>query len=161
MPANDHERAVQLSILDRLVDNEPDSRIDVTVSREKSLRQLRAAVKRDLESLLNTSRSAEPLPETFSELQNSLWTYGFPDINSITLQNAQDELRLLRGLERAIQKFEPRLGRVRVTSVEGFSKVRQTVEFHIEAMLMIDPLPERIAFDTMLEVGKGSYRVKG
>jgi hypothetical protein len=30
----------------------------------------------------------------------------------------------------------------------------------VEAMLMIDPAPERIAFDTVLEITKGSYSVK-
>jgi len=93
-------------------------------------------------------------------LRDSLWLYGLPDINSISLQNQQDEERLLRGLERAIQQFEPRLSRVRVTSYDRILKSRQIVEFHVEAMLMIEPAPERIAFDTILEIGKGSYRVK-
>jgi type VI secretion system protein ImpF len=121
---------------------------------------MRAAVKRDLEALLNTIRIADKVPEAYTELRDSLWLYGLPDINSISLQNAQDEDRLLRGLERAIQLFEPRLARVRVTSYDRVVKSRQVVEFHLEAMLMIEPAPERIAFDTVLEIGKGSYRVK-
>jgi type VI secretion system protein ImpF len=160
MPASDSDRAVQLSILDRLTDDEPASRVEAPITREKSLRMMRAAVKRDLESLLNTIRIADKVPEAYTEFRDSLWLYGLPDINSISLQNAQDEDRLLRGLERAIQLFEPRLARVRVTSYDRVVKSRQVVEFHLEAMLMIEPAPERIAFDTVLEIGKGSYRVK-
>ena len=160
MPPNDSGRAVQLSILDRLTDNEPAVRSEAPITREKSLRMMRAAVQRDLEALLNTIRIAETVPETYTELRDSLWLYGLPDINSISLQNQQDEERLLRGLERAIQQFEPRLSRVRVTSYDRILKSRQIVEFHVEAMLMIEPAPERIAFDTILEIGKGSYRVK-
>jgi type VI secretion system protein ImpF len=160
MPTSDSDRAIQLSILDRLTDDEPGSRMEAPITREKSLRMMRAAVKRDLEALLNTIRTAETVPDPYTELRDSLWLYGLPDINSISLQNAQDEDRLLRGLERAIQLFEPRLARVRVTSYDRIVKSRQAVEFHVEAMLMIEPAPERIAFDTVLEVAKGSYRVK-
>lgn len=160
MPPSDSDRAVQLSILDRLTDEEPASRVEAPITREKSLRMMRAAVKRDLEALLNTIRTAEKVPDAYTELRDSLWLYGLPDLNSISLQNAQDEDRLLRGLERAIQLFEPRLARVRVTSYDRVVKSRQVVEFHLEAMLMIEPAPERIAFDTVLEIGKGSYRVK-
>ena len=160
MPPNDSGRAVQLSILDRLTDDEPGVRTEAPITREKSVRMMRAAVQRDLEALLNTIRIAETAPETYTELRDSLWLYGLPDINSVSLQNQQDEERLLRGLERAIQQFEPRLSRVRVTSYDRILKSRQIVEFHIEAMLMIEPAPERIAFDTILEIGKGSYHVK-
>ena len=160
MPSNDSGRAVQLSILDRLTDDEPAVRTEAPITREKSLRMMRVAVQRDLEALLNTIRIAGKAPETYTELRDSLWLYGLPDINSISLQNQQDEERLLRSLERAIQQFEPRLSRVRVTSYDRILKSRQVVEFHVEAMLMIEPAPERIAFDTILEIGKGSYRVK-
>lgn len=160
MPSNDSGRAVQLSILDRLTDDEPGVRTEAPMTREKSVRMMRAAVQRDLEALLNTIRIAEAVPDAYTELRDSLWLYGLPDINSISLQNQQDEERLLRGLERAIQQFEPRLSRVRVTSYDRILKSRQIVEFHVEAMLMIEPAPERIAFDTILEIGKGSYRVK-
>ena len=134
MPASDSDRAVQLSILDRLTDDEPASRAEAPITREKSLRMMRAAVKRDLEALLNTIRIADKVPEAYTELRDSLWFYG--------------------------QLFEPRLARVRVTSYDRVVKSRQVVEFHLEAMLMIEPAPERIAFDTVLEIGKGSYRVK-
>ncbi len=160
MPAGDVERSVQLSVLDRLIDNRPDSKIDPPLSRSESLRRLRNAVKRDLEWLLNSSRTAEPIPETYKEVLSSLYVYGLPDINSVTLDNSQDEARLVRSLETAILTFEPRLMRVRVTTYERLSKKKTALVFHVEAYLMIDPAPERISFDTVLEIAKGSYTVK-
>jgi type VI secretion system protein ImpF len=160
MPQEDSGRAVQLSILDRLTDHEPAVRVEPPITREKSLRMMRAAVKRDLEALLNTIRIAEKPPETYTALQKSLWLYGLPDVNSIFLESKDDEERFLRGLEEAIKLFEKRLHAVQVKSYKLITKSSHVVEFHVEAMLMIEPSPERIAFDTVLDFGNGSYRVK-
>jgi type VI secretion system protein ImpF len=93
-------------------------------------------------------------------LKKSLFNYGLPDVSSMSLQSPSDERRLLRGLELAIETFEPRLARARVTSSETITSSMQAVRFHVEAMLLIDPAPERIAFDTVLEISKGAYSVK-
>jgi type VI secretion system protein ImpF len=160
MAASNTDRAIQSGLLDRLIDTEPYTREEAPMTRAESLRQLRRAVKRDIEWLLNTTRIDGELPDLMVELRKSVWNYGFPDINSVTLNSTQDEQRLLRSLEQAITSFEPRLKRVRATTDERISKSRQSINFHIEAMLMIDPAPERIVFDTVLEVAKGSYKVK-
>ncbi len=154
------ERAIQQGLLDRLIDNDPATRAEAPISRAESLRRFRAAVKRDLEWLLNTVRISFEIPETCPELRKSLLFYGLPDISSMSLQSPADERRLLRGLELAIETFEPRLARAKVTSSEAMSYGSQAVKFHVEAILLIDPAPERIAFDTVLEITKGAYSVK-
>ncbi len=154
------DRTVQQSLLDRLIDLEPGTRAEAPVSRAESLRQFRLAVKRDLEWLLNTTRMPLDLPEACGELQRSLLTYGLPDISNVSVQSSGDEQRLLRSLETAIEMFEPRLARARVTSRTSMQNRQQAITFHVEAILMIDPAPERIAFDTVLEISKGAYSVK-
>jgi type VI secretion system protein ImpF len=154
------ERAVQLGLLDRLLDFEPDTRSEAPITRAESLRRFRAAVKRDLEALLNTVRISFEIPESCPELKKSLLNYGLPDCSSMSLQSPTDERRLLRGLELAIEMFEPRLARAKVTSSEQITSSMQAVRFHVEAILLIDPAPERIAFDTVLEISKGAYSVK-
>ncbi len=67
---------------------------------------------------------------------------------------------MLRALETAIEVFEPRLARARVTGKEPYRPAQQAITFHVEAMLLIDPAPERISFDTVLEIAKGAYSVK-
>jgi type VI secretion system protein ImpF len=158
--AQQPERNVQQSLLDRLIDLEPHSAVEAPLTRPQSLRQLRASLKRQVEWILNTVRTIEQVPTGFRELRKSLYYYGLPDITSMALDSAQDEQRLLHALENAIVQFEPRLTRVRVTSLERLSKKRPVIQFHVEALLMIDPAPERISFDTVLEITRGSYQVK-
>jgi type VI secretion system protein ImpF len=151
---------IQQGFLDRLVDLDPLNRQDAPMTRAESLRQFRLSVKRDLEWLLNTTRMPIEIPEACEELRNSLLFFGLPDIASISLQNPGDETRLLRSLEKSIEMFEPRLSRARVTSRDPYRSTQQSITFHVEAMLMIDPAPERISFDTVLEVTKGAYSVR-
>lgn len=151
---------IQQGILDRLIDLEPLNRQEAPMTRAESLRQFRLAVKRDLEWLLNTTRMPIEVPEACAGVENTVLFYGLPDIASISLQNPGDEQRLLRSLESVIEMFEPRLARARVTSRDPYRSTQQAITFHVEAMLMIDPAPERISFDTVLEVTKGAYSVK-
>jgi type VI secretion system protein ImpF len=69
---------------------------------------------------------------------------------------------LLRQVEEAIERFEPRLADVRVQLVEteGPNAVRE-LRFVVEALLRMDPNPEQVVFDTVLELASGDYSVKG
>jgi type VI secretion system protein ImpF len=156
---NPQQRPVQQSILDRLLDAEPYSTVEAPQTRSQSIRQLKAALRRDLEWLLNTRQCIETV-DGFPELRTSVFTYGLPDITSIRLESGQDEQRLLRAMETAIQLFEPRLANVRVIAVEPLTKRARELRFHIEGLLLLDPAPELIAFDTTLDVSRGDYEVK-
>jgi type VI secretion system protein ImpF len=159
MPPPDYDRAVQQPLLDRLIDLDPEHQVEAHLTRAESLRRLRASVRRDIEWLLNTIRVSEA-PENLNELRNSLYTFGIPDIASMSLENAQDGNKLLRGLERAISQFEPRLSNVHVSTHDAISRKQMYIEFRIDAVLMIDPVPERLSFDTIFEVARGAYKVK-
>jgi type VI secretion system protein ImpF len=156
----DTENAVTLSILDRLMDNERERKTEIPLGRAQSLRELRASLRRDLEWLLNSRRSPIDVPETFTECQRSLVVYGLPDLSSLTVQSAADQARLIRGMEEAISHFEPRLTAVKV-SLAPVATGSRMLRFVIEAMLNIDPAPEHITFDTVLELNSGEYAVKG
>lgn len=159
MAQADYERSVQQSLFDRLIDTDPDRRAEAPLTRAESLRRLRASVRRDLEWLLNTVRTGEA-PEALQELRKSVYTYGLPDISSMSLEGSQDGERLLRSLEAAIALFEPRLSNIHVTCDEKISRKRMAIDFHVEALLLMDPAPERISFDTVFEVARGVYKVK-
>jgi type VI secretion system protein ImpF len=160
MPPPKFTKNIQQGLLDRLIDNDPFNRQEAPLTRPESLRQFRLSVKRDLEWLLNTTRMPIEVPEACDEIHNTILFFGLPDIASISLQNPGDEMRLRRSLESSIETFEPRLSQARVTSRDAYRTTQQAITFHVEAMLMIEPAPERIAFDTVLEVTKGSYSVK-
>ena len=162
MARTELERTVQYSLLDRLVDHDPLARAEVAMSMAQSVRMLKASVRRDLEWLLNTRRIPEPAPENLTEVEQSLYNYGLPDITSLSRDSAASYTRLLRQVDRAIAQFEPRLTRVRVSLVETEGEsARRELRFLIEAVLRMDPNPEPVLFDTVLEFSSGEYEVKG
>ncbi len=160
MPPQRLDKSIQQGLLDRLLDDEPDNRFEPAMTRAESLRRFRTAVKRDLEWLLNTTRMPIEVPERCKEAPKSVLFYGLPDVNSIVLSSAGDEQRLLKSLEAAIKLFEPRLAKARVVSRERYRRGKQSITFRVDAMLMIEPAPERISFDTVLEITKGEYDVR-
>ena len=78
------------SILDRLLDDEPEVSREPLPNRFQNLSQLKKAVARDLEALLNTRQEIlEELPPEFTEVSRSLITYGLPDFSSLSLLNIE------------------------------------------------------------------------
>jgi type VI secretion system protein ImpF len=49
---------------------------------------------------------------------------------------------------------------MRVT-LEPLAGSARILRFQIQGLLKVDPAPERVSFDTMLELTKGEYEVKG
>src|SRR5262249_49444447 len=114
MSSHEPERAVQQSILDRLVDLNRDTQVEAAMSRAESVRRLKASLRRDIEWLLNTRRTIVQIPEAYSHVKISVLAFGMPDVTSMRVESPQDEKRLLSSLEQAISAFEPRLVDVRV-----------------------------------------------
>lgn len=160
MARRDATGPVTLSVLDRLIDRDPKNRSEVPLTRAQSLRELKLALKRDLEWLLNTRKTIDPAPESARETVRSVYHYGFEDISSKSVLSSRDHGDLMREMESVIGLFEPRLKRakVRMEPVEGNLR---TLKFVIEGLLCMDPAPEPVRFDTVLELGKGEYEVKG
>jgi type VI secretion system protein ImpF len=152
---------VAQSFIDRLVDREPNLHADPPISRAQSVRLLKAALRRDLEWLLNSRRIATAQRAPSSELGKSLYFYGLPDFTALSLNSARDRNSLLRELEQSVASFEPRLRDVRVTLLEPPNNALRVLRFQIEGVLMMDPAPERISFDTVLQLNSGDYEIKG
>jgi type VI secretion system protein ImpF len=68
---------------------------------------------------------------------------------------------LVRALETAIAIFEPRLVDVKVTPVDISTTTTRVMRFQIEGLLLMDPAPEQVSFDTVLQLTSGEYQVKG
>ncbi len=160
MAKRDATGPVTLSVLDRLLDSEPKTRAEVPLTRAQSLRELKQALKRDLEWLLNTRKTIDPSPDSARETNRSVYHYGFADISSKSVLSTRDQTDLVREMESAIAIFEPRLKRARVRMEQTEGSYR-TLKFVIEGLLCMDPTPEPVRFDTVLELGKGEYEIKG
>lgn len=155
----DNEVRVSLSVLDRLIDYEPEVSREAPASRTKSLRLLKQAVRRDLEWLFNT-RQTPALPAGLSEALRSVYAYGLPDFTNLSSRNISDHSRLRRAVEMAIEAFEPRLEDVQVIVEPAVDTVRM-LQFRIDARLKLDPVPEPVTFDTSFHIGSAEFRVKG
>jgi type VI secretion system protein ImpF len=160
MPRRDVTGPVTLSVLDRLIDRDPKNRSEIPYSRAQSLRELKLALKRDLEWLLNTRKTIDPSPDSARETVRSVYHYGFEDISSKAVLSSRDQNDLVREMESVIAVFEPRLKRARVR-IEREEGNYRSLKFVIEGLLCMDPAPEPVRFDTVLELGKGEYEIKG
>jgi len=147
--------------LDRLLDDEPGTSREPIPNRFQNLRELKKAVTRDLEDLLNTRQEMlEELPSEFAEVSRSLVSYGLPDFTSFSLLSKHDRNRIRRAVEQAIANFEPRLARVNVT-LEPPRDNDRALRFHIEALLRLEPAPELVTFDAVLQLTTQRYVVQG
>jgi type VI secretion system protein ImpF len=147
------------SIVDRLLDFEPKVSTEAPKSRSQGLRELKQSVRRDLEWLLNTRHSAEKVPDGLDEVNKSIAIYGLPDFTGLSSKNIDDRKSLIRSIETALRAFEPRFMNLKVTLVETDDHQRG-VKFQIQAILRVEPTPEPVVFDTVLQVGSGEFKVE-
>lgn len=154
------ESAVTLSVLDRLIDMDPRNSKEVPLTRAQSLRQFREALRRDLEWLLNTRRVAVPPDEGLKEVNHSAYVFGLPDFTGYKLSAPQDQTRLLRYIQTATKIFEPRLANIKVVPLEAGLISARTMRLRIEGLMLVDPAPEHVSFDTVLELTSGQYEVQ-
>jgi type VI secretion system protein ImpF len=147
------------SVLDRLIDDDPDRVSETLPSRSQGIEDLKQSVKRDLEWLLNTRQNAAGVPSGLRELTYSLATYGLPDFSAFSIKSPSDQVRMQRILETAISLFEPRLENVMVTLVPVRDS-EQKLRFRIDARLRIEPAPEPVTFDTVLQAVSNQYTVR-
>jgi type VI secretion system protein ImpF len=148
-------------VLDRLIDREPRQQDDTQTTRAQSLRHLKAALRRDLEWLLNSRRNPDAAPDSMVELSESLYNYGLPDFASVSLSNPKDRDWLLVEVERSVALFEPRLRDVRVSFLETPGINPHSLHFQIEGLLQLEPAPEQVSFDTLLQLTTGDYQIRG
>ena len=149
---------IQASILDRLIDNEPDLSQEPVQRRLTTFSQVRNAVGRDLENLLNTKNYLSSLCDDYPELSRSLFVYGLPDFTSTNPRSPSVRLHLRQELEKAIARFEPRLRNVSVR-IEDAGKNERNLRFKINALLFLDPLAEPVTFDTIFDVNRCEYSI--
>jgi type VI secretion system protein ImpF len=149
------------SVLDRLLDDNPGVSRDVDRSRHQVLTELKQAVRRDLENLLNTRRRCLAPPPHLKELEQSLVAYGIPDFTGANMGAAETREQFRRMLETVIRTYEPRFKTVKVFLLDNVEPLDRTLRFRIDGLLYAEPAPEAVVFGTSLEPVTGSVQVKG
>jgi type VI secretion system protein ImpF len=149
-----------LSLLDRLIDRAPESSVEAAVSAWEEMRQIKAALCRDLSALLNTRRGEPEFDADFTEAANSILNFGVADFTARNLKNRVDQDGVRLSLERAIRQFEPRITRVTVT-VQEADTAMPVLRFGISASLVIDNAGEDVVFDAALHRDSRRISVAG
>ena len=150
----------QLSLLDRLIDEEPDKPRDPPLSSAESISVLRRSVRRDLEALLNTRRRWRSWSEGYVELAVSPLGYGISDFSAGAFNDPRRREWLRSDVEQTIRRFEPRLVRLRVTLMEPKDELEARLHLRIEGLLRVEPAPEPIAFDTLVDAATAEVLVR-
>ncbi len=154
------DQELQPSVLDRLIDADPSTAAEAPARLHNRVNEVKAALRRDLEWLLNARQRLISLPPGLGHLRNSLLTYGLPDFTHATMSVIDEQRELRRLIEVQIARFEPRLSNVSVILVEGNSLDR-CLRFRIDAILDVDPIHEPISFDSILELSTKVFEIGG
>jgi type VI secretion system protein ImpF len=147
------------SLLDRLLDDEPERLKEAPRSRGQLLRELKHTVRRDLENLLNTRWQCRSVPLELDELQVSLVNYGIPDFSGARLTTAEGREKLRSIVEKSVELFEPRLTKIRVTMQPPADELDRRLRLRIDAMLRVDPHPEPVVFDSEMKRATSTFEV--
>ncbi|MDQ7958776.1 MAG: type VI secretion system baseplate subunit TssE [Pseudomonadota bacterium] len=146
-------------LLDKLFDD--DVRGPTTsVLRLHTLDEMKNAVARDLEALLNTRMVfTDQALAAFPECSRSVATYGLNDFSGLSLASHYDRQFICSALESAIARHEPRLCNVSVALEVDRQPSTQVLFFGITALLRLPNLREPVNFDAMLQPTTLQYAV--
>ncbi len=154
------DRVLSRSILDRLLDPSPDLMQDMPLTLVDQVREMREAIRRDLEALLNTRRCPTAPPDTLSELKDALVSYGVDGVVSANLVTDESKLRLARAIERRIDLFETRLSDVRVTILKSRTAGERALRMRIQAMFRLHDGMPPISFESTIDPSTQRFLVE-
>ena len=156
----DKKKKLRASILDRLIDNEPQSTVDLDTNKYHKLSNLRNSVKRDLEDLVNTRYRIVGPPKDLAETVSSIINYGLPDLATINMSDTEFQQQFVEQFELILREYEPRFKSIKIDYIDNSNSLDRTLHFRIDATLYADPYPEIIIFDSELDPVTRSINVK-
>jgi type VI secretion system protein ImpF len=148
------------SMLDRLLDDEPQVGREAPKDDTRMLREIKDAVRRDLENLLNTKARCLSWPPSLDQLSASLVNYGLPDFTNTYARAVEEPDALCQAVQFAIEQFEPRLRNVRVELLPSDVATERALRFRIDATLYVEPVEDKVFYNSSLEPVSGNFEVK-
>ena len=154
---------LQPALLDRLIDNAPDSREDTPEDRVVSRKQLRAAVLRDLSWLLNTVQAEgtrDPVWRRVDLARHSVLNFGVPAFTGKPLSQVGNQA-VADAVRRAILDFEPRVlpDSLEVTATRQRGGHANSLRINIRGMLWGQPVPLELMLAAEIDCESGVQRV--
>ncbi|PKG38767.1 type VI secretion system baseplate subunit TssE [Psychromonas sp. Urea-02u-13] len=156
----DKDKKLRPSILDRLFDDEPQYQSEQKVQHHQQVKELKAGISRDLESLLNTRYHMIKPSSDFPEVDKSIFNYGLPDLATVNIRDVEHRKKFISHLETILKSYEPRFKSVKVAFVDNSDNADRTLRFRIDTVIYADPIPEVVIFDSTLDSVTRSVSVK-
>jgi type VI secretion system protein ImpF len=156
-------------LLDRIITIEISRRQQTHRSAILSTQELRAVVLRDLQNLLNTTCAEADLQREGTSLadcpavQASVLNYGIPSLAG-RIRTPDDVVDLAQEIERAIERFEPRVRQIRVRVADGAAEAHalsSPLELIIDGELWGYPVAEHLRVHTVLDLDAGHAEIMG
>ena len=163
MPELSQKERLQLSLLDRLSDDEPNKHSESMEKRVISVTRLKELVQRDLSWLLNTTSSAAHLDFShYPEVKNSVLNFGIPEMSGL-LTDSVNMKRLEREITHCIKCYEPRIIapslQVKVT-LANQEMNENTLSFQISADVWAKPIPLQLFLQSSVDVENGHVHIE-
>lgn len=153
---------LQPSLLDRLVDDQPDASKESRDVRVWSINRLREMVLRDLTWLLNSEQVSSVVDlERYPHAAASVLNYGIPALAG-SLFTSRRTASLEREVAEAIRLFEPRIlphtiG-IRATTSD-YATGRKSLTLEIRGELWARPLPQPLFLKTEVDLETGAVAI--
>lgn len=126
----------------------------------EAVRKYKDSVKRDLEWLFNTRHTFDERIDRYPQLSTSVYAYGLPDISSMNVASTKDQASLLRIMENSLATFDHRLKEIQIEFESSAAGGHRSLQFKINGIVLMDPAPEEILIDTMLDSSNDKFEVK-
>ena len=126
------------SLLDRLLDAEPDKSVDPPRTRQRQVSDALESLRRDLETVLNTRRCPNTPPKKLPRLRRSLLTYGLGDFIGANMITREQRQMFATTIEEAIRESEPRFRNLSVSVMDPRDSAERVLRLRIEAMVVLE-----------------------
>jgi type VI secretion system protein ImpF len=138
------------SLLDRLLDREPDLSVDTPRTRQAQMRDALESLRRDLEALLNTRRCAVTPPAGLTRLRRSLLTFGMGDFIGANMVTTEQRQVFAAAMEEAIRESEPRFRNLAVSVLDPREAGERVLRLRIEAMVVLEDSAVPVLFSSQI-----------
>lgn len=138
-------RTFTSSLIDRLLDDEPERAVEPAESEEMALERYKFALRRDLEALLNGKRPLLAKIDESDMLSRSIIGFGMRDMSTDDFSTSAARERARRTLAQCIREHEPRLSDVDVEA--DTAPTSRGIRFRITATLKLSRNRDTIVFD--------------
>ena len=164
MPELSPQERLQPALLDRLIDNDPEKKLEPREARVMTKSQLRQAVLRDLAWLFNTTKLDSHQDFTgFPFAERSVVNFGLPSLSGETASTL-DVIELERSIKQAIIDFEPRITpstlQVEALVTDLQLDRHNVISVQIRGELWAYPVPLELLLRTDVDLETGQVEIR-